>query len=55
MEVIGAQVARTTFLDDDDIQVSIKTPGFPKKMDGEERTGRSAPNDGNPIVVQEAH
>jgi hypothetical protein len=34
--------------------VSIETPGFPKQMDGEERTSRSAPNDGNAIAVLEA-
>jgi hypothetical protein len=29
--------------------------GFPKKMDGEERTGRSTADDGNAVVVAEAH
>jgi len=54
LKVIGAQIGRTTFLDDDDIDVSIEALGFPKKMDGKERTGRSTAHDGNAVVVLEA-
>ncbi len=53
MKVIGAQVGRTTLLDDDHLDVSIETLGFAKKMDGEERTGRSTADDGNAIAVLE--
>ena len=50
----GAQVDRTTLLNDDDLDAPIETPGFPKKMDGKERTGRSTADDGNAVVVLEA-
>jgi hypothetical protein len=51
LKVIGAVVARATFFDDDDVQVSIEAPGFPKQMDGEKRTGRSTADDDNVIAV----
>ena len=54
LKVIGALVGRATFLDDDDVEVPIETPGFPKQMDGEERTGRPTADDGNAIAVLEA-
>src|ERR1035441_9479891 len=50
----GTHVDRTTLLNDDDVDASIETPGFPKKMNGKERTGRSTPDDGNAFVVLEA-
>jgi len=34
--------------------VPIETPGFPKKMDRKEGTGRSTADDGNRVVVLEA-
>ena len=54
LEVIGAQVGGTAFLHDDDVELSIETPGFPKQMDGEKRTGRPTADDGNAIAVLEA-
>ena len=47
-------VDRTTLLNDDDVDASIETPGFPKKMNGKERTGRSTADHGNAFVVLEA-
>jgi hypothetical protein len=55
LKVIRALVGRATFLDDDDVQVSIKTAGFPKQMDSEERAGRPTADDGDAIAVLEAH
>jgi len=55
LKIIGALVGRTTFLDYDNVQVSMETAGFPKKMDGEERTGRPTADDGNAIAILEAH
>ncbi len=54
LKVIRALVGWATFLDDDHVQVSIETPGFPKQSDGEERTGRPTADDGNAIAVLEA-
>jgi hypothetical protein len=47
----SAHADRTTFLNDEDVDTPIQTPGFPKKLDGKERTGRSTANDGNAVVV----
>jgi len=54
LKATGAQLHRTTFLDDDDIDAPIEMPGFPKKMNGEEGTGRSTTDDGNGVVVMQA-
>jgi hypothetical protein len=54
LKVVEVQVGRSTFLDDDDLDISIEPPGFPKKMDGEKRTGRPTTDDGDAIAVQEA-
>jgi hypothetical protein len=54
LKVVEVRVGRTTFLDDDDLDVSIEPFGFPKKMDGEKRTRRSATDDGDAIAVPEA-
>jgi hypothetical protein len=54
LKVVGARLCRTSFLDDDDFDVSAEAPGFPKQMDGEERTGRSTADDGYAIIVLEA-
>jgi len=35
--------------------VSMETFGFLKEMDGEERTGGSAADDGNAVVVAKGH
>jgi hypothetical protein len=51
LNATGAKLDRTTFLDDDDIEVPIETLGFPKKIDGEEGSGRSTADDGNRVVV----
>jgi hypothetical protein len=55
LKVIGALVGWATFLDDDDVQVSIEAPGLAKQTDGEERTCRPTADDGNAIAVLEAH
>ena len=54
LKVIRALVGWAAFLDDDHVQVSIETSGFPKQSDGEERTGRPTADDGNTIAVLEA-
>jgi hypothetical protein len=54
LKVVGAQLRRTTLLDDDNFDVSTEALGLPKKMDGEERTGRSTADDGYAIFVLEA-
>jgi hypothetical protein len=54
LKAIGAQIRQATLLDDDHVEVSIQTLGFPKKMDGEERTGGSTTHDGNAVIVAEA-
>jgi len=54
LKVVGARVRRTTLLDDDDFEFSTEALGFPKKMDGEKRTGRSTADDGYAIFVLEA-
>ncbi len=51
----GVHFDRTTLLDDDDVDRSIETPGFPQQMNRKERTGRSTTDDGNAVVVLEAH
>jgi hypothetical protein len=53
LKVVEVQVGRTTFLDDDNFDISIELLGFPKKMDGEKRTSRSTTDDGDAITVQE--
>ena len=55
LKVIRALVGWAAFLDDDHVQVSIETSGFPKQSDGEERTGRPTADDGDAIAVLEAH
>jgi hypothetical protein len=52
LKVVEIQVGRTTLFDDDDLDISIELLGFPKKMDGKKRTGRSSPDDGDAITVQ---
>ena len=54
MRAIGTQLDWTTLLDDDDINAPIEIPGFPEKMDGEERTTRSTADYGNAVAVLEA-
>jgi len=54
LKVIGVRAGGATFLDDDDVEAPIETSGFPKQMDGEERTGRPAADDGHTIAVLEA-
>ncbi|MHB1743332.1 MAG: hypothetical protein ACYCRE_01015 [Acidobacteriaceae bacterium] len=54
MKVIAVQVGPAPFLDDDDLDVSIEPLGFPKKMDGEKRTRRSAADDDDAIAVHKA-
>jgi hypothetical protein len=54
LKVVRPRVRRTTFLNDDGFDVSTEALGFPKKMDGEKRTGRSTADDGNEIAVLEA-
>jgi hypothetical protein len=51
---LGAHVDGTTLFDDDNFDASIEPPGFPKEMNGKERTGRSTADDGDAIVVLEA-
>lgn len=46
-----AHADRTALLNDDDVDTPIEVPGFPKKLDRKERTGRSTANDGNAVVV----
>jgi hypothetical protein len=53
LKVVEVRVGRSTFLDDDDLDISIELPGFAEKMDGEKRTGRSTADDGDTIAVQE--
>jgi hypothetical protein len=53
LKVVEVQAERTTFLDDDDLDISIEPPGFPEKMDGEKRAGWSTADDGDAIAVQE--
>jgi len=54
LKVVGARLRRTTFLDDDDFDVSTEALGLPKKMDGEKRTGGSTADHGYAIFVLEA-
>src|ERR1035437_3459752 len=53
LKVVEVQVGRTSFLDDDDLDISIELLGFPKKMDGEKRTRRPTTDDGDAITVQQ--
>jgi hypothetical protein len=53
LKVVEVQVGRATLLDDHNLDVSIEPLGFPKKMDGEKRTGRPAADNGDAIAVQE--
>ena len=46
-----AEVDRAAFLNDDHVDMTIEAPGFPEKMDGEERTSRPTANNGNAVVV----
>ena len=55
LKVIGVRTGGATFLDDYDVQMPVETSGFPKQMDGEERTCRPTADDGNAIAVLEAH
>jgi len=50
----GAHVDGTTLFNDDDVDRAVETPGFPKKMNGKERTGRPTADDGDAVVVPEA-
>ena len=54
MRAIGTQLDWTTLLDDHDVNAPIEMPGFPKKMDGEERTTRPTTDYGNAVAVLEA-
>jgi hypothetical protein len=54
LKAVGAQVRKTTLLDDDHVEVSTQALGLAKKMDGEERTGGSTTYDGNAVAVVEA-
>jgi hypothetical protein len=55
LKALSAQVRQTTLLDDDYVEGSMETLGFPEKMDGEEGTGRSTADDGNAVIVPQAH
>jgi len=47
LKAVGACAARSVFLDNEDLDVSIQAPGFTKNMVREKRTGWPASNDGN--------
>jgi hypothetical protein len=54
LKAFGAGFDGAPFLDDNDVDVSPETPGFPKKMDGEERPGRPAADDDDGVTALEA-
>jgi hypothetical protein len=54
LRAIGTQLDWPALLDDDDVKAPLETPGFPKKMDGEERATRAAADDGDAVAVLEA-
>jgi len=53
--IIGAEARRPTLLDDEDVDVSIETPAFLKKIVREEGTGGPSANNRNAVAVPEVY